>query len=171
MKTLFVVVFLVVIAGFGFWFYFNLPNSPSFTDRSMREATGSFGTFFFTSEEALKSFNGKVSEWFSEQGFESDITDTFYEILIDSKHHADNWKQDGLLLRKYLDAESRIYVFIPEYFSPEKQAQCIGFHLHFSGTREEVNKYERDFESLKREFLRNFHVSTQPVSSDSKSTH
>ena len=152
-----VVFFSILCVGLTIW-YFIPTYSPSFVNHSTTSNTGSFGPYFFTSDDGLKSFNSSVSEWFSEQNFEPDVVDTYFEILREGGCNTvtANWEQDGLLLCKRFNAENRIFIFIPVCFASERKNQRIGYRFYFSGTCEEVNKYVRDFESLEREFFRNF---------------
>ena len=88
-----------------------------------------------------------------EQGF-TVVEDMTYRNIVDEK----NWSGsvDGVLLVFEHDHQSLVYVFIPESYSPEDYMQNIGYHASWTGSLDDLKKYDEDFNKLKDQFVKEF---------------
>jgi len=118
-----------------------------------RSFTGTFGHHKLGGPDAVREFNAQVKEWFMEQGFAVVEDRTYRDIVA-----PENWSKSvvGVLLVFKHNPQSLVYVFIPESYNPEDSIQNIGYHADWTGSIDELQKYDKDFNRLKNHFLKRF---------------
>ena len=86
-----------------------------------------------------------------EQGF-TVVEDMTYRDLVDERIWSGS--VDGVLLVFKHDPQSLVYVFIPESYSPEDFMQNIAYHANWTGSLDDLKKYDEDFKKLEGQVKR-----------------
>ena len=140
----FVMGLFLIISTTGCWFQPPHPTGLT-TGRGHRSFTGTFGHHKLDSADAVQDYNARIKEWFMEQGF-TVVDDMTYRDLVDER----SWSGsvDGVLLVFKHDLQSLVYVFIPESYRPEDNMQNIAYHADWTGSLDDLKKYDEDFKKL-----------------------